>query len=203
MESDSFITRFGPGEEATSKDYSPGDFILTHNNDLFGKLIRFGQGLRYWGRNRKYAHWNHAALIVSEEGDLIEALSRGVVKTHLSHYKNTEYHLVDLRETLATNHDREEMVAFAEWSWHQPYGWVTITSIALTLRTGCKFTFGVNGESICSGLVARALERTRAIFPGNPANTTPAALAQYFAVPVPPPKTPIGAPPNERRGRRP
>lgn len=194
------VTRFGPGEEA--HDYQSGDFILTHNLDFYGWLIRFGQRLRYWGADRKFAHWNHAALIISPEGELIEALSRGVVRTHISNYAGTEYHLVRLSDEFADARDRAQMVAFALSCWREPYGWLTIVNIAIALVTGCTFTFGIEGQSICSGLVAKALERSNAIFHGNSANVTPAALAKLFNVPVPA-YADIGAPPFARRGALP
>jgi hypothetical protein len=126
------ITRYGPGEEATPADYHVADFILTHSHNLFGRLIRFGETLRYWGDNAKYARWNHAALIASADG-----------------------------------------------------------------LTGCKFTFGVDGQVICSGLVARCLERTSIIFPGAAGNVSPADLAKQFGVTPPARSTPIGTPPRD------
>ena len=92
------VKRFGPGEEAAPSEYAPGDFILTHSSGLFGRLIRLGESLRYWGEDAKYARWNHAALIVSVEGDLIEALSTGVIRSPISRYTPTEYYLIHLHE---------------------------------------------------------------------------------------------------------
>ena len=65
------------------------------------------------------------------------------------------------------------------------YGWLTIASIALTVLTGSKFTFFVDGEFICSGFVARAMERTGAIFTRDPVHITPADLAKYYNVTPP------------------
>ena len=55
-------------------DLRPGDFILTHGSHWTSQLIRVGQALRFRGKNRTYAYWNHAALIVGSGGDIIEAL---------------------------------------------------------------------------------------------------------------------------------
>jgi hypothetical protein len=71
------ILRFAPGEIARSDQYDPGDFILTHGSGIFNYLIRFGQHLRFRGEDAKYCWWNHAAMIVSAAGDLIEALDAG------------------------------------------------------------------------------------------------------------------------------
>jgi uncharacterized protein YycO len=178
------VERYGPDEEATG--YEAGDFILTHGNAWTSKIIRFGQRRRIHGDDRKYTHWNHAAMIVSPGGDLIEALGAGVSRTHLSHYKVSEYHLVRID---ADGGDRKQAVDFAEWAagdtdgkGRQRYGFLTIASIAYALVTGGKFTFGFDGQAICSGLVARAMERTGAIFNRTPSHIMPADLAKYFSV---------------------
>ena len=195
------VERCAPGEEAVA--YRPGDFVLTHGDAWTSKLIRFGQRLRIHGDDRKYTHWNHAAIIVSEDGALIEALGAGVMRTQLSKYEASEYHLVRIA---ADGDDRAQAVAFAEWAAgdtgdphggkRQRYGFLTLVSIAYTLVTGGKFTFGIDGQAICSGLVARAMERTGAIFNRTPTHIMPADLAKYYAVePPPPPPTPAGAGP--------
>lgn len=193
--------RFGPGEEVKAIDFNPGDFILTHGNTIINRLVQFGQRLRFRGANEKYAWWNHAALIVSEEGDLIEALGAGVRETKISKYRPTEYHLVRLG-SLATDHDREKVVRFGRSCIDLPYGKLTIISIVLGLLTGCKFTFGFDGQSICSGLVARALERTNAIFNRTPSHITPADLAKYFSVEPPEPGTDKGQIPRVTRKKK-
>lgn len=194
---------FSPGKEASSSEFTPGDFILTHGNSIYSKLIRVGQSFRFRGRDRKFARWNHAAMIISTNGDLIEALGAGVRQGNISKYKDTEYHLVQIDSSIANSHDREQSVAFAKWSLNQPYGWLTIFSIAISLMTGSKFTFGFDGQSICSGLVARALERTSAVFNREPSHIMPADLAKYFSIESPPPGTSKGkvppSPPFRKR----
>ncbi len=128
---------------------------------------------------------------------MIEALSRGVVRTPLSHYTPTEYFLVQLHAEDADDRDRAQAAAYAEYCLGEGYGWLTICNIALALLTGCKFTFGIDGEVICSGLVARCLERTSIIFPAATSNISPADLAKQFGVTPPPQSTPIGAVPRD------
>jgi hypothetical protein len=183
------VERLGPGEEAV--DFEAGDFILTHGDAWTSKLIRFGQRLRIHGADRKFTWWNHAALITSPTGELIEALGAGVTRTNIKKYEPIEYHLV---RTGSAHLDRDEMVAFAEWaaggpdgSGRQRYGYVTIVSIALTLLTGAKFTFSIEGQMICSGLVARSEERGIAIFSRDPTHIMPADLAKYYQVDPPGP----------------
>lgn len=160
----------------------PGDFILAHGHSFISGLIRFGEALRIHGADRTYAYWNHAALIATAEGGLIEAAGRGVRRAKLSDYTQTDYQLVRIQ---AAEADRQEVVAFAEWALQSRprYGWPTIVSIALSVLTGCKLAFFVDGEFICSGLVARAMERTTAIFNLDPVHITPADLAKYYGVP--------------------
>ena len=161
-----------------AQEFEPGDFILTKSKGLVGWLIRTGQLIRFKG---KHAKWTHAALIVNKEGELIEALGKGVVRSHLSQYKKNEYHLIRLGE-MADDKDRQKMVNFAEWCLRYDYGHLTIISISLCLITGWKFLFGMDNRIICSALVARALERTKLIFDKNPSFIMPADLARYFRI---------------------
>jgi uncharacterized protein YycO len=183
-------------------EFQPGDFILTHSRGLASALIRFGQGLRFLARNRRYIWWSHAALIVSAQGDLIEAIGAGVRRSHISKYHSTDYQLVRLG-TLASTADREKIVRYAEWALGQEYGWLTIISISCGLLAGGRFTFGFDGQSICSGLVARALERSAAIFDRSPSHIMPADLAKYFSVPRPPRGSSRGVVPRAPRRRTP
>ncbi len=128
-------------------------------------------------------------MVVSESGNLIEALGAGVLRTHISKYGPAEYHLVRVG---ALPEDRRQAVDFAQWAAggeerpRERYGFLTIASIAFSLVTGGKFTFGFEGQEICSGLVARAMERTGAIFSRTPGHIMPADLAKYYQVEPPP-----------------
>lgn len=184
---------YGVGD-ATDSWFNPGDFILTHTflsknpASWFGLLIRFGQRLRFRGTRRKYAYFNHAAMIVDYRGELVEALGRGVVRSHLSNYKDNEYVIV--RPFLGVR-DRDQAIAVAERMVGERYGFLTIISIALTLLTGSKFSFGIDGQSICSGLVARAMEKGDAIFDRSPSHIMPADLAAYYRVDTRPSHVPL------------
>ena len=76
------------------------------------------------------------------------------------------------------------MVNFARWvnKHHGKYGKLTFVSIALTLLTGSKLVFFIDGQFVCSGLVASALERADSIFNRSAAQIAPADLAKYFDV---------------------
>ena len=178
-----------PGQRVP--DPEPGDFILTHGAEFFSRLIQLGQGIRYTGVDRPFTYWNHTALIVSADGAIVEALGPGVRRNSLAEYDQTQYTVVHVT---ASREDRAEMVAFAEHWIGARYDWATIVSIVISLLTGAKFSFGFAGQLICSGLVARALERTTAIFEEEPSHVMPAGLAKMFAVAPPPPDTPKGKP---------
>jgi len=187
---------FGPDEAATGEDFEPGDFILTHGNACVSQAIRCGQKLRFRGRKRKYAWWNHAALIVSKEGGLIEATGDGVIRSILDKYVGTEYTVVRVPGNRIGPDDRDEVVKYAEWALGQKYGFLTACSIGLNLLLGGKFSFFIDGQTICSGLVARALERTKVIFDRSPSHIMPADLAFYFEVEPPSKRTSKGVIPR-------
>jgi uncharacterized protein YycO len=188
--------RYGPGQSivpfstlvtvvtavAPKPSARAGDFILTHSTGTFGRLIRFGEHLRYRGPEKVFAHWSHAAIFVNDNGDIIEALGGGVQKRNIAVYRNTEYVVVHLPSTTAKQ-DRDQAVKFADHCLNESYGWLTIVSIALTLLAGSKLNFGVDGQQICSALVARAAERIGEIFDENePWHLMPADLAKHFNV---------------------
>jgi hypothetical protein len=183
----------GPGQEPAAPGWVPGDLVLTHGSALTSQLIRFGQALRIHGDDRRYTHWNHAAIVVDRDGAIIEALGRGITETHVSKYREEERTVLTVA---ASADDREQVVRFCRWAAghveadgtpipepdrrHQRYGWIQIASITLTLLTGARFTFSLDGTQICSGLAGRALERTGAIFNRAPSHLMPADLAKYF-----------------------
>jgi len=191
----SAVEHHGPGERMV--DPEPGDFILTHGAELFSQLIRIGQQVRFGGADRAYTFWNHAALVVSADGTIVEALGSGVERRSIADYDPTQYTVVRITASAA---DRAEAAAFAESCVGHPYGWTTIVSIALSLLTGAKLSFGFNGQLICSGLVARSLERTTAIFEDEPSHIMPAQLAKLYGAIPPAPGTPKGRPAT-RAGR--
>ncbi len=169
--------RYAPGK--SPMEFDPGDFLLVKAHGLQGWLITLGQKMRIHGADRKYVKWAHAALIVDGDGLLIEAVGKGVRKFPLDRYNDRDYQLFRIN---ASDEDREQAVAFARWALdnHARYGRLAIVSIALSMLTGGRLTFFIDGQFVCSGLVASALERAGSIFNRNAANVTAADLAKYF-----------------------
>jgi uncharacterized protein YycO len=172
------IEAYAPGDRPDdAHPPRPGDFILTHGSGFICWAIRFGQGLWIHGGARQFTYWNHAALVVDSHSGLVEALSGGVKSTSLDKYLDSDYRLVRIK---ASAEDRQEVVDFGNSCIGEEYGYLTILSIALTLLIRSKITFFIQGDQICSGLVARAQERTHAIFNRNPVSIMPADLAKFY-----------------------
>jgi uncharacterized protein YycO len=166
-------------ENQEAEEMREGDFLLTHGKYPVSWLIRLGQRLRY---EKRYARWNHAALVLSKNGRIAEALSMGVVENDISKYQGTDYYLVRLRNV--SDEDRRQMMDFAKSVLSAPYrtqyGWLTIVSIILTLLTSSELVIGMVGTAICSGFVAEALVRTGIIFDKPPSHMMPADLAKKY-----------------------
>ena len=169
------IKYYPVGVEATS--FNPGDFILVETDGIPAKIIRFGQWVRYHGAMKKFAKWNHAALIVSAEGDLIEARPTDVSRKNISEYTNCPVYVVSTR---LNKQSQDQAIAAAESFLNDGYGWLTILSIVLQLLTGVKFQVSFGNKVICSGLVAMSLWAGGIIFNDNPFQMMPADLAAAF-----------------------
>lgn len=173
--------RFRPGEAVHG--HRPGDFLLSHRTwHPFSVLIRIGQRLRIHGDDRRdFCHWSHAALVTTGDGTLIEMQKPGAVRGHLTDYLGLDCVLVRIH---ATDEDRAQAVAFAEWcvDERRRIGRAAFLSFGLSCVTGTTFAFFNDGSMVCSTLVARAQERTGAIFNRDPNHIAPADLAKYYGV---------------------
>lgn len=164
--------------EAT--DFEIGDFLLTHHGRWVGAAIRWGQRLRFRGADRKYTVWNHAALVVSERGDLVEALVRtGATRSHVSKYREQEYTVCRPRVDPL---DQQHILIFAGRIVGEPYGWLNDVCVFLGYLTGNRLVFGKQNSVMCSELVARAQERAGAYFDRDTATVAPADLAKAYGV---------------------
>jgi len=52
---------------------APGDFILTHGDSVFDKLIQIFT----------MSDWNHCALIIDSKGEIVELVDRGIKKHNI------------------------------------------------------------------------------------------------------------------------
>jgi hypothetical protein len=161
--------------------YVPGDFILVSTNGILAKLIRLGQFIRYHGKMRPFARWNHTAMIINDSGDIIEAIGRGVVINNISDYNDVEYYYVTSK---LNKQSRDQAVAAANSFLKDKYSWVTIFSIAIELLTGIKIQLTQSNTMICSALVGQSLWAGGIIFDSNPYQMMPADLACAFDIKI-------------------
>src|SRR5690242_9758892 len=104
--------------------YQPGDFILTHGTNLFDRLIQL----------MTQSHWNHTALIIDEDGAIVELVEQGIKKHNISKYAGTEYFIV---QTRFSKEDRKEIAGYAHFMLkkHAKYGFLQIESVAFKILT--------------------------------------------------------------------
>jgi hypothetical protein len=170
---------YGPGAEA--KDLVPGDFILSHRHHLIAGLISLAQKRRFKGADSVYAHWSHAALVVGEDGTLVEAEMMGVQRRPISEYRDDEYHLVRLGPEF-TSEARARAVAFATGQVGHGFGYLDMFGAMLYLLFGWPLRLVRRNHEICSSLVVRALQAGGLVPELDPALTLPGDLAKLFDV---------------------
>jgi hypothetical protein len=186
-------SHYPPGEEPSA--WTPGDFLIIHSEGWHNRLIQWAQRHAVRGEERRFAYWDHTSLVVSRSGEVVEAISsKGVTRSPAGKYLRSDYHVVNVQ---ATDEVRRRIVEYAEWAADQRtrYGWWSVVGIACTTASRGRFTFHIPGQEICSGVVARAMERAGALFRTTPSHVTPADLARFYG--VEPPESAPG-----RKGRR-
>jgi hypothetical protein len=171
--------RYGPGEEASQ--FNPGDFILSHRRRPIAGLISVAQKVRFRGADAIYAHWSHCALVVADDGSLVEAESLGVVRSPISKYRAAEYHLVRLGPEFPPE-GRGLAVAYSTAQVGQAFGFLALVGATLFLLFGWPLRLMRGDHQICSGLVVRALQRGRLLANADPALMLPADLAKIYKV---------------------
>ena len=173
------VERYGPGEAAA--EYEPGDFILTHRSRPIAALISLGQKRRFRGPDSVYAHWTHMALIVERDGTIVEAEALGVVRSPVSKYLATEFHLVRLGAEFDSA-GRQRAVAYANAQVGVAFGYLALAGVSIYLLTGRPVRLMRRNHQVCSELVVRALQAGGLLKDADPALTLPADIAKRFDV---------------------
>jgi len=173
------VERYGPGEEAAG--FVPGDFILAHRHHPIAGLISVAQRRRFRGADAVYAHWSHSALLVDEEGALVEAEIAGVRRSPISRYRKDEYHLVRLGPEFSSE-SRRRAVVFANQQIGQGFGFLDMFGASIYLLSGWPLRLVRSGHEICSGLVVSALQAGGLVPELDPVLTLPADLAKLYDV---------------------
>lgn len=175
------------GDLGRRRPIAPGDVILGRAHGQKHQIIRWGQARRLAPADRPYAGYTHAALVVSADGDLVEAVGEGVHRSSLTRYVIDEeiYQVVRIE---ISEEARERVVEFALWAAQARAPYASLATVCTTVWafTNSRLMFFMDGSFTCSGLVAAALERMGARFEVNAAKVTPAQLAVMFTAPPPP-----------------
>ena len=139
-------------------DYSVGDVIFAHaKKDFIGRAIQLAERLRWNGG----ARWNHAAIItdvdkVAGKIQIVQAESRGVT----CKWFNSPGDIAPNGQVLVIRRrqpDYLKSVEFAKAQVSDPYGYLTILSIAVNIVAPWFLTVRKPGTWICSALVAESL----------------------------------------------
>ena len=184
---------YPPGQAPSS--FVPGDFSLhraavNHGvsgaTTTMGKCIQAGERTRYG--NTDFARWTHCALIVSEGGDVCEALESGVARDNIEKYRGTDYMIV---HPVGLPEQRELACAFAQSRVGDKYGVLDFGGLVVQCLFGWNLSVQMDGQFICSGLVSRATEKYIAGYPRSPESMMPADLAYFWGAesgePIPAP----------------
>ena len=162
--------------------YVPGDILLVNDyegsTDWLGGLIRAGERAR--GDDAGDDVWTHSALIVTADGDLIEALERGVKRSPISKYAKVQTRVVS-PDVPADDPRRLYAVARALSCEGDAYGVLDFVSLGFSLLLRNRWSTHIDGEPICSELVARATESmTQDGYPYAPERMMPGDLGAYW-----------------------
>lgn len=162
---------------------NPGDIVLVHRRHGFYSFwISIGQGLRFKGP-KHFKYWTHIAIVVGDQGEIVEAAWPCVRGANLIEYKEAgaDFAIADITPW-ADVHDREQVVAFAKHAIGTKYGIAEAASLGFWMM-GVPVRSSVGNQLICSALGAEAASRTNIIFPTEPLWMTPAHHAQFFNIP--------------------
>jgi hypothetical protein len=145
------------------------------------KLIKFGA--RVAGYPEYARHYSHAFLFVSEHGDIVEAVKRGVRPAHVSKYKPED---LTIYRVPVDPHDQAQIQEFAKSvvDAHYSYGYWSFVACGFNCLFAplkwVPFSFSVAHTKICSAFVADALTRAGLIFDKSVEVVMPADLAVQF-----------------------
>lgn len=176
------VTHYPPGQAPAR--FVPGDFSLhrattnrgrTGATTTLGKLIQAGERTRYGDSD--YARWTHSALIVSEDGEICEAIESGVAQDNIAKYRGTDYMIV---HPVGSAVQRELACGFARTRVGDKYGVLNFIGLAIQCLFGWNLSVHMDGQFICSGLVARATEKYIDAYPRSPEDMMPGDLAYFW-----------------------
>ncbi len=162
----------GPAVAISSVRGQPGDVGWVSQKGWQDALIR-------WAQHRKYgdspaASFNHVFLVTGPD-EVIQANASGVAVGKLSAYGPADQLTLrhppygELGANLTAVSAARELLG-------TKYGYWTIACEAISLLTGTRLRFGLEGTEICSGLVAYALTRANIDLGEDELFSTPADI---------------------------
>jgi hypothetical protein len=176
------VSHYPPGEAPDA--FISGDFSVhraTTNKGrggattMLGKLIQAGERARFGDSD--FARWTHSTLIVSDTGDIVEAIEKGVALANIEKYRGSDYTIVHVN---ASGAQRELACGFARTRVGDRYGILNFVGLALQALFGWTLSIHMDAQFICSGLVARASEKYIEAYPRSPENMMPGDLAYFW-----------------------
>jgi hypothetical protein len=170
--------RCGPGEAVGHP--RPGDIVLVRGVGWLGRSIRGFERICARGKeDRAFAHWSHAAVVVSKGGRLVEVMHTGVVLSAIEKYRDQEYHYVRVELSDA---DRDNVARYAVSCLSQKYGRWAFVLLAVAKLLGGRLHVPDRGQQGCVALIVRALQRAGVTFERGPTDMSVADLAKRFGV---------------------
>lgn len=133
----------------------PGDLVFAHSKNLIGRVIRFGEWLRF----RPGSKWNHVAIVSKIENGktfIIQAEASGVTndKELDTIAPGGQYLVVEPPQGV----DKDQLLEFANAQVGSKYGWLSILTVAIDIITpGWAPSLRRRNSWICSAVVGEAL----------------------------------------------
>jgi hypothetical protein len=171
------FVRCGRGEGISHP--RPGDILLVRGVGWLGWSIREYERLCARGKDRAFAHWSHAALVVSARGHLVEVLHQGVVLAPIEKYRDQEYHYVPIE---LSDPDRSSVARYALSCVRQKYGRWAFVHLAAAKLLGGGLRVPDRGQQGCVSLIVRALQQAGVKFERAATDISVVDLANRFGV---------------------
>jgi hypothetical protein len=154
-----------------------GDAVLANTKGAYGRLIQFGQAIRW----KKHRQWHHSAIVVriDPSGQIwcVQMARRGELVKIENIAPGRPLKIVPCPEHV----DRDRAVAYAMTLVGIKYGILTIISIAFNILTPQPIRIDLRRDEtlICSAAVARSWEHGGWYCPGDPFQISPAQIDEY------------------------
>ena len=156
----------------------PGDIVLAYTSGAYGRLIQFGQALRW----RHHSKWHHSALVVEIDAEgtvwCVQMARRGERVRLQDVAPGRPLKIISCPDGV----DRQRAIDFANRVIGNKYGILTIISIAFNILTPSEFRVDIrrDGTLICSAMVARSLEHGGWWCPVDPFQISPAEIDEIL-----------------------